>query len=77
MARAGLIRHQVWDERKRARWSVGTTIAYQSAIWRVQGVLIAAAPGGAPELRWVLDEQMAQGSDVGGDGENGGGEADG
>ena len=76
MARGGLIRHQAWDERRRARWSVGTTIAYQSAIWRVQGVLIAATPGGMAELRWVLDAQTARDGDWGREGENGG-ESDG
>ena len=51
------------------RWPIGSAFAYQSSIWRVQGLYLAATSSGNRELWWILDEQKPDVSDVDGGGE--------
>jgi hypothetical protein len=71
MARRDLIQQAAPYGRRGQHWTVGTTIAYQSTIWRVQGLVFGVTAAGTPELRWVLDEQT-----LGCDDANGGGDGD-
>ena len=71
MARRDLIQQTAWSGCKAPGWSIGATIAYQSAIWRVQGIVFGVTAAGTPELRWVLDEQTLGCEDA-----NGGGDSD-
>jgi len=57
MARRDTIHQTACDGRRSVGWLVGGTVSFQSAIWRVQGLVFGVTSSGAPELRWVLDEQ--------------------
>jgi len=63
MARRDTIHQAACDGRRSVGWLVGATVLYQSTIWRVQGLVFGITSSGAPELRWVLDEQTLANAD--------------
>ncbi|GEM_PF-2280572 len=46
------------------RVPIGAAFAYQSSIWRVQGLYVTHSPSGDRELWWILDEQKPEVADL-------------
>ncbi len=65
-------RHVKLDEKhglQRPQWPIGSAFAYQSSIWRIQGLYLAPTSSGNRELWWILDEQKPEVPDLDSGGE--------